>query len=118
MKKRFLLILLIGSLLIFTGSCKLFEYIAHVVICNVGDFAVLAAVDDSEDIIRARTSETWEIVLDNADPVNLELYAELINDPTENTTEIISLADGEVYSWDIGWIVSPGNAAKLKKIKK
>lgn len=114
MKNKVLLLCLMVVILLTFSACKLNDYLAYVTIYNIGEFPVSASVDDSSATINPDEYETWQLELEDDQPVVVELYAEIVGDPGYSDERTISIADGEVFPWLVGWYAESGTKKKSK----
>ncbi len=114
MKKKLLLIVLMVLLALGLSTCKLNDYLAYVTIYNIGEFPVLASVDDSSVTINPAEYETWQLELEDDQPIVVELYAEIVDDNTYFDKKTITISDGEVFPWLVGWYEESGTKVKSK----
>jgi hypothetical protein len=114
MKNKVLLLGLMIAILVTFSTCKLNDYLAYVTIYNIGEFPVLASVDDSTVTINPDEYETWQLELEDDQPVVVELYAEIVGEPEYNDEKTITIADGEVFPWLVGWYAEAGIKKRAK----
>ena len=117
MKKRVFFIFLTMVLVLFMSSCKLCDYIAYITIYNEGEFPIFADVEGSEVTLNPGQYSTWDIILDSDVPTLVELYAELAGDDSYYDTKTVTVQDGDVYLWPVGWYAAAGKIVRGEKKK-
>lgn len=102
MKKKFFLMIVLMAFIVLVPGCKSSEYLAHITVVNIGDIPIYVVIAELGITVEALDSYTVDIVWEDDIEIIEDLYAEPIgyNDSDEVT---VALADGDVYTWLVGW---------------